>query len=147
MVHVPLKTHTPRTYILGCLLLVFGTSGQLAAQDTNTIRPDTLKHKHKLTQVYCKIKTIKGDLQNETFHIYMRDKIIYEITLNDHATEYYFPIEIESWSHLDEMYTYLDDNKSIKYHFKKRKRSDGVYEYDLVLDLSKFKRRNKRSHH
>lgn len=121
------------------LLCVWTVS--LQAQD---LPVDTVVHKHKVTEVYCKITTSHGHLDNETFHIYLKDRMVYEFTITEHITEYYFPISIEGWSPLEELHAYLHDDHTHYYHFKKRKRQDGVYEYDLVIDLAKIKRRENR---
>lgn len=126
------------------LLLVLSVGILGSSIQAQNVSKDTVTHKYKVTQVYCKITTTHGHLQNETFHIYYKDKVVHELTITDHITEYYFPISIESWSPLEELYAYLDDDHKHYYHFKKRKRKDDVYEYDLVIDLTKIKRRENR---
>lgn len=126
-----------------CLLL----SSKIVAQDTTSIRKqqpkDSVHHHHyKITQVYCKLKTTHGHLQNEKFYVYCKDKIIHEFSIPDFITEYYFPIDIENWHIDDELFLGIENIKGHLYHFKRRKREDGVYEYDLIIDIEKIKKRH-----
>lgn len=139
----PNYLHLSLSKFLFAYLWIAGFTTSLQAQDTSKTPKDTI-HKHKITQVYCKITTTHGNLENETFHIYFKEKVVYELTITDHITEYYFPISIESWTPLEELYVYLDDDHKHYYHFKKRRRKDDVYEYDLVIDLRKIKKRENR---
>ncbi len=126
-----------------CCLLI---SSKTIAQDTTLVKKqppkDSVHHHYKITQVYCKLKTVHGHLQNEQFYIYCKDKIILEFNIPDFITEYYFPIDIENWHIDDELFLGIENIKGHLYHFKKRKREDGIYEYDLIIDIEKIKKRH-----
>lgn len=131
------------------MLFIFSvllTTSKILGQDTTVAKKqqpkDSVHHHYKITQVYCKLKTTHGHLQNEKFYVYCKDKIIHEFSIPDFITEYYFPVDIENWHIDDELFLGIENIKGHLYHFKRRKREDGVYEYDLIIDIEKIKKRH-----